>query len=249
MKFAFSRPTRSVEEQRELIEGFHSVGYQGLQLKAGQYMPFVDDPARFNAEWGQYAGVASGLIAAGNLEDGGAALRELFRFAGDVGTERVIFCHGVARTAVDHDDIRRFAKLLSDLGKEAQQQGVALSHHHHYNQPVMYRDDISIFFEAAEPGAIGLTIDTAHLVKSGIEDVAGVIRDAREHIDNFHLKDFAAGEWRVLGQGDIDFAPIFNAIQEIGYDGWLCADEESGGDLTGGMQACYAFMHKPPVKA
>jgi sugar phosphate isomerase/epimerase len=249
MKFAFSRPTRSIEEQRELIEGFRAVGYQGLQLKAAQYMPYVDEPAKFNAEWGKYTGVASALIAAGKFDDDGAALRKLFRFAGAVGTERIIFCHSVPRSEVDQNDIRRFAKMLSELGKEAQQQGVALSLHHHFNQPVMYRDDIATFFDAAEPGAVGLTIDTAHLVKSGIENVAGVIHAARDHIDNFHLKDFASGEWRVLGHGDIDFAPIFKAIQDIGYDGWLCADEESGGDLMGGMKECYGFMQKPFVTA
>jgi sugar phosphate isomerase/epimerase len=249
VKFAFSRPTKSPEELRELIDGFSGVGYQGLQLKAAQYMPYLDDPARFHAEWGRHVGVASGLISGGKLDDGGTALRKLFRFAGAVGTERIVFCHGVPRAEVDHDDIRRFAKVLSELGKEAQQLGVALSLHHHYNQPVMYRDDIAIFFDAADAGAVGLTIDTAHLVKSGIEDVAGVIREAHEHIDNFHLKDFANGEWRVLGHGAIDFSAIFAAIHEIGYDGWLCADEESGGDLINGMKECYDFMQRSTVRA
>jgi sugar phosphate isomerase/epimerase len=249
VKFGFSRPTRTPEELQTLIEGYGGVGYQGLQLKAAQYMPYVDDPAKFLAEWGQHEGVASGMIAGGKLDDGGAALRKLFKFASAIGSERIVFCHGVPRTEVTQDDIRRFAKTLSELGKEAQQQGVALSLHHHYNQPVMYRDDIAIFFEEAEPGAVGLTIDTAHLVKSGIDDVAGVIRDAKAQIDNFHMKDFADGEWRVLGHGAIDFDSIFAAIHDIGYDGWLCADEESGGDLIGGMQECFAFMQRPTVKA
>lgn len=248
MKYAFSRPTRSPEEQRQLIEGYRGVGYQGLQLKAGQYMPYIEDPARFLEEWGQHPGVASGMIAGGKLDDGGAALRKLFAFAGATGCERIVFCHGIPRNEVTHDDIRRFAKQLSELGKEAQQQGVALSLHHHYNQPVMYRDDIAVFFEAAEAGAVGLTIDTAHLVKSGIDDVAGVIREAKEHIDNFHLKDFADGEWRVLGHGAINFDLVFAAIRDTGYDGWLCADEESGGDLIGGMKECFDFMQRPTVK-
>src|SRR5688500_14825994 len=108
MKLAFSRPTRSPEELRELIEGFRGVGYEGLQLKAAQYMPYIDDPARFVAEWGQHGGVASGMISGGRLDDGGTALRKLFTFASAIGSERIVFCHGVARSEVDHDDIRRF---------------------------------------------------------------------------------------------------------------------------------------------
>jgi sugar phosphate isomerase/epimerase len=45
-----------------------------------------------------------------------------------------------------------------------------------------------------------------------------------------------------LGHGAIDFSSIFAVIHEISYDGWLCADEESGGDLIGGMREYYGFM-------
>lgn len=245
MKVAFSRPTANREEQRQLFENYRAVGYQGLQLKAGQYMPYLENPQQFCDEWGQHDGVAAGLIIGGKLDDGGiATLRKLFTFASAVGSERIIFCHGVPRSEVTDDDIKHFARLLSDLGQEAQQQGVALSLHHHYNQPVMHRADIATFFNAADADAVGLTIDTAHLVKSGIEDVAGVIREFGDVIDNFHLKDFADGDWRVLGHGGLDFDPIFAAIDDIGYKSWLCADEESGGDLLGGMRECYAVIHE-----
>ena len=246
MKVAFSRPTANRHEQCELFENFWAVGYQGLQLKANQYMPYIDKPQQFCDEWGQHEGVAAGLILGDKLDDAGiASLRQLFTLAAAVGSERIIFCHLVPRSEVASDDIKHFARLLSELGREAQQQGVALSLHHHYNQPVMHRADIVTFFEAADPGSVGLTIDTAHLVKSGIADVAGVIRDFSDVIDNFHLKDFADGEWRVLGRGDLNFDPIFAAIGDIGYKSWLCADEESGGVLLGGMRECYDVVrHK-----
>lgn len=95
--------------------------------------------------------------------------------------------HGIPRAEVGQDDIRRYADVLSDLGLEAQQQGIKLSLHHHYDQPVMYRDDFDIFFDQVKDKSVGLTVDTAHLVKSGIEDVAEVIRSFGHVIDNFHL--------------------------------------------------------------
>jgi sugar phosphate isomerase/epimerase len=87
-----------------------------------------------------------------------------------------------------------------------------------------------------------LTVDTAHLVKSGVEDVAGLIRDMAPVIDNFHMKDFADGEFKVLGQGRIDFAPIFAAVRQIGYSGVVSTDEESGAELKGAMLSCVRFM-------
>ena len=130
-----------------------------------------------------------------------------------------------------------------ELGLEAQQQyGVKLSLHHHHNNPVMYREDFDIFFDRIKEQSIGLTVDTAHLVKSGVHDVAELIRSFGHVIDNFHLKDFEQGDWRVLGEGAIDFKPIFGAIQAINFKGWMSADEESGGEVLEGMKACYAYM-------
>jgi sugar phosphate isomerase/epimerase len=109
----------------------------------------------------------------------------------------------------------------------------------------MHGEDFRWFFDAVVADAVGLTLDTAHLVKSGIEDIAGVITEFGVFMDNVHLKDFADGEFRVLGEGRIDFDPVFAALRKIGYDGWLCADEESGSDLLGAMETCRRFMRSP----
>ncbi|BFT74389.1 sugar phosphate isomerase/epimerase family protein [Paenibacillus sp. P36] len=243
IKLAFSRPTSTMEEQTLLFEQYRAVGYDGLQLKEAQYAPFLLKPESFIEAWGGLSGSSSALITGGNLDGASVEkLRNVFRFASAVGTELIVYCHGIPRANVTPADIRRYADVLSDLGLEAQQRGLKLSLHHHFNNPVMHRDDFDIFFNQIKEHSIGLTVDTAHLVKSGIEDAAEIIRSFGHVIDNFHLKDFDQGEWRVLGQGSIDFGPIFQAIHEIGYQGWISADEESGGSVIEGMKDCYAFM-------
>jgi sugar phosphate isomerase/epimerase len=246
IKLAFSRPTSLSEEQTLLIEQYRSVGYDGLQLKWGQYSPYLNEPEQFNQQWGHLPGVGSALIAGGNLDETNVKLlRSIYHFAEAIGTELIVFCHGIPRANVKTEDIRRYADLLSDLGVEAQQQyGIKLSLHHHHNNPVMYREDFDIFFDRAKDGAVGLTVDTAHLVKSGVNDVAEVIRSFRHVIDNFHLKDFEQGEWKVLGRGAIPFDPIFQTIRDIGYSGWVSADEESGSGVLEGMKECHAYMSK-----
>jgi sugar phosphate isomerase/epimerase len=237
MKIAFSKPTRDDVERQMLFSRFRSFGYDGLQLKHAQYSEYIDQPARFVGLWGtDAADIASGLITAGRLDTAGIAeLRKLFRFAQAVGTERIIFCHSQPRQGLTSADIKGFAKILSELGREAQQYGTSLSLHHHYNQPVMYRQDFETFFEAVDDQSVKLTVDTAHLIKSGINDIGGVLRD------------IADGEFKVLGQGTIDFTSVFAALQEIGFAGWVCADEESGSDLLEAMeicaQVCYRIRH------
>jgi sugar phosphate isomerase/epimerase len=246
MKRAFSKPTRDDVEREPLFARFHDFGYEGLQLKHSQYSEYIDDPARFIELWPANAGeIASGLITGGRLNASGIAeLRRLFRFAQALGTERIIFCHSQPRQGLTSADIEGYAKLLSELGKEARQYGTSLSLHHHYNQPVMYRQDFETFFEAVDDQAVKLTVDTAHLVKSGITDIVGVLRDYREVLDNVHVKDFADGEFKVLGQGEIDFTPVFSALREIGFAGWICADEESGSGLLTAMQICSQVLSR-----
>lgn len=243
VRFAFSRPTQTADELALLVDNYGSAGYQGLQLKFAQYSAYIDRPEQFNEKWGQRQGIGSALIAGGRLDEQNVEqLRKLFRFGRQIGTERIVFCHGVPRKEVAADDIRRYAVQLMELGKEAEQSGLRLSLHHHFNQPVMYRDDFDLFFGNVKDEAVGLTIDTAHLIKSGIADIAEVISSFRQVIDNFHMKDFADGDWRVLGQGNIDFSPVFRAIKDIRYEGWMSADEESGGDIVGGMAECLSHM-------
>jgi len=245
MRLAFSRPTADPAEQRELFASFRTAGFEGLQLKGGQYGAYVRDPARFQEEWGDDPGIVSALITGGTLDPPGiAALRQVIAFARAAQSERIVFCHGVSRSGVTLADLREYARILGDLGLEARQSGIALSLHHHHDQPVMHRQDFDCFYDAAPPGSIGLTLDTAHSVKSGITELAGLIRDFREVIDNVHLKDFARGEFQVLGTGGIDFGPVFATLRDVGYEGWLCADEESGADIEGGLGASFRFIQQ-----
>lgn len=243
MKLAFSRPTANDAERRLLFSSFRPAGFDALQLKGGQYGRYLRDPQRFREDWSDDPNAVSALITGGTLDESGiAALRQVIAFARAVGSERIVFCHSLPRAGLTAADIQRFARLLADLGREARSEGIRLSLHHHYNQPVMHREDFDVFFDAADTDTVGLTVDTAHLVKSGIEEIAPLIRDFHSVIDNVHLKDYADGEFCVLGEGRIDFAPISQALQDIGYNGWLCADEESGGDLLTGMEACCRFI-------
>lgn len=243
VKFAFSRPTATDEERNRLFNNFRPAGYQGLQLKPGQYAPYLKQPERFLEEWGHLDGVGSALITGGSLDEQGLnELRERFRFGREIGTELIIFCHGVSRSKVTAEDIRGFADVLSDMGEEAGQHGLKLSLHHHYDQPVMYREDFDIFFDRVREGSVGLTIDTAHLVKSGIDDCAELIRSFKSVIDNYHMKDIAESEWQILGRGKIAFQPILEAIRDTGHSGWVSADEESGGGIDEGLAECLSFL-------
>lgn len=243
MKPAYSRPTRGDEERTRLFDRFPAFGFQGLQLKASQYRDFVDAPNLFLEQFGDQSGIASGLIYWGALDEAGIeATRQLIRFAARVGSERVVFCHNTTREGLTDELLRSYVHILGALGDEAEHLGVTLSLHNHYGQPVMLADEIARFFDLLRRPSVKLTVDTAHLAKAGVWDLAGVIRRFKEVIDNVHLKDYADGEWRTLGQGKVDLPSILEALKDIRYDGWLCVDEESGFDLDHSLRQSYALI-------
>lgn len=244
-RYAFSIPTNSDAEQTELFNGFKPAGFAGLQLKGGQYARYLENPQQFLDDWSHDKGACAGLIYGGSLnENGVAALRRVFEFAQAIGSEMVVFCHGQSRDSVTDDNIRGFAHQLCELGEEARERGVKLSLHNHFDNPVMHRTDFETFFGSITPGTLGLTLDTAHLQKSGVLDIAGVVRDYGAFLDNVHLKDFAAGQFKTLGGGEIDFTPIFAALHDVGFTGWLCADEESETGVSESLRASFDFIER-----
>jgi len=243
MKPAFSKPTGSAEETRELFTTFREAGFEGLQLKPGQYQPYFGQPGKFEDDWGAYPGACQGMIAWCALDDDGRALlQKTITLASQLGTEVIVYCHNAPHDGLTSELLRKYAHEISEIGKTARENGVRLSLHNHYNLPVMLVEDTRVFFDAVEDNAVGLTVDTAHLVKSGVPDVAGYIRKFAPFIDNFHMKDIVGGQFAVLGTGEIDFGPVFEAVKAIGYDGWVSADEESGAGMREALLGCRSVL-------
>lgn len=77
------------------------------------------------------------------------------------------------------------------------------------------------FIEQVDSDAIGLNCDIGHFFCVG-ESPAKVIREMKPYAGHFHIEDIASTRVHhhlLPGEGVIDFAEVFQAIQEIGYDG------------------------------
>jgi len=242
MRIAFSKPHRDEAELERLLGGFRSAGYEGLQLKIGQFRPWVRDPVAFRERWGEDTGAVSALIFFGGLDEQGRSdLDATLAFAAATGAERVVFCHDHGREGVDREVLRGFARELDAYAVRAADAGVAFSLHHHTGHPVMLPEDVEVFFEATGP-AMRLTVDTAHLVRSGVDDVPGFLRAYGGLVDNIHLKDVDDDRWRLLGEGRLDLDAILSELRRQDYRSWLCVDEESDATLEEGLASSRAWL-------
>lgn len=238
MRIAFSKPVAPADFDR-LVTDFRAEGYEGLQLKAGQFLPYVDAPREFTAKYPQ-PGVASALVYYDELDD--QRLDAVLDFAATVGSELVVFCHNRTRDSLADGERVAIAQQLAVHAKRARDLGLGFSLHHHYDHPVMLPEDVREFWGAIEPGLVGLTVDTAHLAKSGVGDIPGFLAEFAPIVDNIHLKDYADGEWRLLGEGELDLDGILRQLAAGGFDGWLCVDEESTASLDEGFRVSRAWL-------
>jgi len=72
--------------------------------------------------------------------------------------------------------------------------------------------------------ALGINLDVGHAAVYG-EDPAEAIRRSAGHISGVHLEDIVGGVrgkhyHRIPGEGDLDFRTIFDALDDIGYEGF-----------------------------
>ena len=123
------------------------------------------------------------------------------------------------------------------------------------------------FVRAAGDG-VGVNLDPANFVMVTGQDPAEAVLLLREKIVHTHLKDgrmlkksdpvlgyrsFAEGGIEALnvadffletpiGEGDVDFAAYFAALREIGYDGYLTIERETGADPSADIATAAAYV-------
>ena len=142
--------------------------------------------------------------------------------AAEVGAESVSMWSG---TPDDHaNDGELFARLtigLTELLDHATPHGVRLSFE---PEPGMFIDTMTKFAELHHEMAhpqFGLTLDVGHIHCLGDGSIDGHIRQWRDKLWNVHIEDMRRGvhEHLMFGEGEMDFAPIFQALREIDYPG------------------------------
>lgn len=136
------------------------------------------------------------------------------------------------------------AKGFNKMGELAREKDMYFTVHHHMGTGVQTAEEIDKLMEITDPDLVYLLFDTGHLSFSG-EDVVGVLKKYVNRIKHVHLKDIRknviedaktkgysfldavrAGSFTVPGDGDFDFTPVFDILDEAGYEGWVVVEAE-----------------------
>jgi inosose dehydratase len=118
-----------------------------------------------------------------------------------------------------------------------------MAFHHHMGTVIETEAEIDRLMALTGP-AVGLLLDTGHLVYAGGDPLA-VARRHIARINHIHCKDVRRpvlerarardssfldavvdGVFTVPGDGSIDYAPLFAVLTQAGYRGWLVVEAE-----------------------
>ena len=138
------------------------------------------------------------------------------------------------------EELAHVLENIIKTGKVTREYGVLPCFHPHHNTMVMYEDEIDFVMQNTDPEYIAFGPDTAHLTISRC-DPAEVMGRYADRIRFLHLKDFKKGEtiqskgmgsggyeiyknFRELGEGSIDFVPVFKVLKDVKYDGFMCTE-------------------------
>jgi sugar phosphate isomerase/epimerase len=99
---------------------------------------------------------------------------------------------------------------------------------------------------------VGVNLDPANLVMRGWSPQAGV-RILREFIFHTHAKDGrclspTSHRELPLGEGDVCYPLYLQALQEIGFDGFLAIERETGADRVGDVRRAIEFLRQELAK-
>ena len=147
------------------------------------------------------------------------------------------------RPRMPDEEYREYGAKLTEIAEYTASRGVRLAYHHHMGT-VIETEDESDLLMANTGAAVGLLVDTGHMVFAGGDPVATLRRHA-DRIVHVHCKDIRAdvlervraadmsfldavleGVFTVPGDGSIDFQSVADALAEIDYSGWVVVEAE-----------------------
>ena len=141
------------------------------------------------------------------------------------------FGHNMPQTKEEMDHI---GDVLRDLGAEATKAGVILG----LENTLSAEDNVRLM-ERSQSASVKVYYDVGNSTNAGFDPVKEIRWLGKDRICQFHLKDNP----HYLGEGNIQFAPIMQAIRDIGFSGF--ANLETGSpskDLEADMRKNLAYI-------
>ncbi|WP_036820041.1 sugar phosphate isomerase/epimerase family protein [Photobacterium sanctipauli] len=163
--------------------------------------------------------------------------------------------HSVIAPRLSYQQQNAMIETMVAVASLAKEQGIRTLLHPSSGGYVAFSDEIAAVMNATPPELLGLCLDVGHLFIDGMNPEEYIRRYA-DRLEHLHVKDidgqqlhnalrdrcgisqaYTKGLTRPLGQGDIHYAEVFQALEDIQYDGWIVVEQERPVIQAGKVQA------------
>ena len=191
--------------------------------------------------------------------------KKIVDLAVEFGAKAVTTHIGVIPSDVNSKKFSVMLKALTELGLYAKEKGVTFA-----IETGPEDAQTLLNFVSKTKGGVGVNLDPANFVMVTGQDPVEAVYMLKDYIVHTHLKDgkmliktdpkiiydyFAEGGIEALnvadffietpvGEGDVDFVKYVKALKDIGYNGFLTIERETGADPSADILKAKAYIEK-----
>lgn len=244
--------------KQQLLESIRTASDLGADcvqlMAAGGHFPWPPDPqtmdrvtraaAEADVEIASFAGGFGNLAQEGKLEERLDWATSVLALAGDMGVGIVTSHVGAIADDLDSPAGGAMLSQLEKLGAEAERRGVTMGMETGPESP----ETMAAALERLSLPALGVNYDPANLLMAGFDWLGGVSALGRwivhVHAKDARLRRDGKAEQVPLGQGDVNVPAFISALREVGFDGYVTLERESGEDRLRDMQIGLALLKR-----
>jgi len=151
--------------------------------------------------------------------------KDAIDLAAAVGSPAACLATGRPLPGTRPEEAREYLRdSLAEITEYAESAGVDVGIEFEPEMLVENTEEVLDAIDEVDSDALGVNLDLGHAAVYG-DDPAESIRKCAGHITGVHLEDIVGGirgkhYHRIPGEGDLDFAAMFDAFDDVGYDGF-----------------------------
>ena len=243
------------------LETISSLGFRGVQLLGWTKDAYAVEKADgLKAQLARLKLKAVALSCHGvrldpaRPEDDSALLRDYCRFFQSLGGMYLqVTDGGRPHRKYSAQEIESLGRRMNELGRLAQDFGLTLGYHPHFNTLGETREGLGRVLEATDPRYVKLIADVGHLALGGA-DPAEVIRTYHERLIFLHFKDLRSDVaerapksrdsvrrekylFCEIGTGTVNLPAIVQAFRDTRFSGWVIVELDAYKRGPGGADA------------
>ena len=162
-----------------------------------------------------------------------AAIRQEFLDCKAYGGTTVLVVPAVVNKKVSYRDAyKRSHENIKKLIPDAEKAGIKIAIEEVWNRFLLSPIEFARYIDEFGSPAVGAYFDVGNIVEYGYPEEW--IRELGKRILKVHIKEYAKPKRfdYKLGEGEIDWPAVRQALTDVGYEGWISAEVGGFGDLN-----------------